>query len=169
MVVAVVLAVLPLLFILHQPDASRAPAASSVDFFTRLPVPAGETGGGVAHAIVRHPAHRRTGERDRRTPVGIGAGIYCAEYPGSRLTKMTRFVADVMNGTRRSWSGVFAWTWIVARAEALLRRWRAARALRDADDPDGDAHDRGADQAGAALAARERRSRLGYPALADQL
>jgi len=48
-------------------------------------------------------------------PLGIGAGIYCAEYPGSRLTKVTRFVADVMNGTPSIVVGVFAWTWIVAR------------------------------------------------------
>jgi len=48
-------------------------------------------------------------------PVGVGAGIYCAEYPGSRLTWLTRFVADVLNGTPSIVVGVFAWTWIVAR------------------------------------------------------
>jgi phosphate transport system permease protein len=47
-------------------------------------------------------------------PVGIGAGIYCAEFPGSRLTWVTRFVADVLNGTPSIVVGVFAWTWIVA-------------------------------------------------------
>jgi len=47
-------------------------------------------------------------------PLGIGAGIYAAEYPGSRLTWVVRFVADVLNGTPSIVVGVFAWTWIVA-------------------------------------------------------
>jgi phosphate transport system permease protein len=48
-------------------------------------------------------------------PVGIAAGIYCAEYPSSRLTWVTRFVADVLNGTPSIVVGVFAWAWIVAQ------------------------------------------------------
>jgi phosphate transport system permease protein len=48
-------------------------------------------------------------------PVGIAAGIYCAEYPGTRLATGTRFLADVMNGTPSIVVGVFAWTWIVAK------------------------------------------------------
>jgi phosphate transport system permease protein len=48
-------------------------------------------------------------------PIGVGAGIYCAEYPNSRLTWVTRFVADVMNGTPSIVVGVFAWAWIVAQ------------------------------------------------------
>jgi phosphate transport system permease protein len=47
-------------------------------------------------------------------PIGIAAGIYCAEYPNSRLTWTTRFVADVLNGTPSIVVGVFAWAWIVA-------------------------------------------------------
>jgi phosphate transport system permease protein len=47
-------------------------------------------------------------------PLGIGAGIYCAEYPGNRIAWVCRFVADVMNGTPSIVVGVFAWTWIVA-------------------------------------------------------
>jgi phosphate transport system permease protein len=46
--------------------------------------------------------------------IGIGAGMYCAEYPGSRLTTASRFLADVMNGTPSIVVGVFAWTWVVA-------------------------------------------------------
>ena len=48
-------------------------------------------------------------------PVGIGAGIYAAEYPGTRLARTSRFVADVMNGTPSIVVGVFAWAWIVMR------------------------------------------------------
>jgi phosphate transport system permease protein len=113
MVVAVVLAVLPLFFILLDLLVKGA-SSLSWDFFTKLPVPAGETGGGVANGIVGTliivGAASVIG-----IPVGVGAGIYCAEYPGSRLTWLARFVADVMNGTPSIVVGVFAWTWIVAR------------------------------------------------------
>ena len=63
-------------------------------------------------------------------PVGIAAGIYCAEYPGSRLTWVTRFVADVLNGTavdrgRRLRLGLDR-----GDAEALLGAGRQRRARR---------------------------------------
>jgi len=113
MVAAVVLAVLPLFFILADLVIKGA-SSLSWDFFTKMPVPAGETGGGVANAIVGTliivGAASMIG-----LPVGVGAGIYCAEYPASRLTWLTRFVADVLNGTPSIVVGVFAWTWIVAR------------------------------------------------------
>ena len=47
-------------------------------------------------------------------PLGMGAGLYAAEYPGSRLSWVTRFVSDVMNGTPSIVVGVFAYTLIVA-------------------------------------------------------
>lgn len=113
MVVAVVLAVLPLLFILLNLVAKGA-GSLSVAFFTREPVPAGETGGGVLHAIVG-TLLIVGGASLIGLPVGIAAGVYCAEYAGSRLAKATRFLADVMNGTPSIVVGVFAWTLIVAR------------------------------------------------------
>lgn len=113
MVVAVVLAVLPLFFILLDLLLKGA-SSLSWDFFTKMPVPAGETGGGVANAIVGTLIIVGTASLIG-IPVGVGAGIYCAEYPHSRLTWLSRFVADVMNGTPSIVVGVFAWTWIVAR------------------------------------------------------
>lgn len=113
MVVAVVLAVLPLFFILLDLVLKGA-GSLSWGFFTRMPVPAGETGGGVANAIVGTLIIVGTAALIG-IPVGVGAGIYCAEYPHSRLTWLTRFVADVLNGTPSIVVGVFAWTWIVAR------------------------------------------------------
>ena len=113
MVVAVILAVLPLLFILLNLVAKGA-SSLSWDFFTKMPAPAGESGGGVANAIVGTLIIVGTASLIG-IPVGVGAGIYCAEYPGSRLTWLTRFVADVLNGTPSIVVGVFAWTWIVAQ------------------------------------------------------
>ncbi|HEY7503355.1 MAG TPA: phosphate ABC transporter permease PstA [Gemmatimonadales bacterium] len=112
MILAVVVALLPLFFILFDLVIQGA-GSLSLAFFTRTPAPAGEIGGGVAHAIVGTllivGAASLIG-----LPLGIAAGIYCAEYPGSRLTWITRFVADVLNGTPSIVVGVFAWAWIVA-------------------------------------------------------
>jgi phosphate transport system permease protein len=112
MVLAVVVALLPLFFILLDLVVQGA-GSLSMDFFTKMPAPAGEIGGGVAHAIVGTLIIVGTASLIG-LPVGIAAGIYCAEYPGSRLTWITRFVADVMNGTPSIVVGVFAWAWIVA-------------------------------------------------------
>jgi phosphate transport system permease protein len=112
MVLAVVVALLPLFFILFDLIVKGA-SSLSLDFFTRMPAPVGESGGGVAHAIVGTLIIVGTACLIG-LPIGIAAGIYCAEYPGSRLTWMTRFVADVMNGTPSIVVGVFAWAWIVA-------------------------------------------------------
>jgi phosphate transport system permease protein len=112
MVLAVVVALLPLFFILFDLIVKGA-GSLSVDFFTRMPAPAGEVGGGVAHAIVGTLIIVGTASLIG-LPIGIAAGIYCAEFPGSRLTWVTRFVADVMNGTPSIVVGVFAWAWIVA-------------------------------------------------------
>ena len=113
MIAAVILAVLPLVFILATLIVKGA-SSLNVAFFTKVPVPAGEAGGGVAHAIVGTLIIVGVASLIG-LPIGIGAGIYCAEYPGSRLTRVTRFVADVLNGTPSIVIGVFAWTLIVAK------------------------------------------------------
>ena len=113
MVAAVIVALLPLFFILMNLLIKGA-GSLSFDFFTKMPAPAGEHGGGVAHAIVGTLLIVGVASLIG-LPIGIAAGIYCAEYPTSRLTWVTRFVADVMNGTPSIVVGVFAWTWIVAK------------------------------------------------------
>jgi phosphate transport system permease protein len=109
---AVALAVLPLVLILADLVVKGA-SSLNLEFFTSMPAPAGETGGGVAHAIVGTLIIVGIASAIG-LPVGIAAGIYCAEYPGSRLTWVTRFMADVLNGTPSIVVGVFAWAWIVA-------------------------------------------------------
>jgi phosphate transport system permease protein len=112
MIGAVIVALLPLFFILLNLVLKGA-GSLSPEFFTRTPAPAGETGGGVVHALVGTLLIVGTASLIG-LPIGIGAGIYCAEYPHSRLTWITRFVADVLNGTPSIVVGVFAWAWIVA-------------------------------------------------------
>ncbi len=113
MIACVVAAVLPLMLILGS-LIFRGAGSLSLAFFTRPPVPAGETGGGVVHAIIGTLLIVGVAGLVG-IPVGVGAGIYCAEYPHHRVSWVSRFVADVMNGTPSIVVGVFAWTWIVAR------------------------------------------------------
>ena len=109
---SVAVALLPLVLILANLVVKGA-SSLDWDFFTRMPAPTGQEGGGVAHAIVGTLIMVGTASL-MGLPLGIAAGIYCAEYPGSRLATATRFVADVMNGTPSIVVGVFAWAWIVA-------------------------------------------------------
>jgi phosphate transport system permease protein len=112
MIGAVVVALIPLFFILLTLVLKGA-GSLSPEFFTRTPAPAGESGGGVAHALAGTLLIVGTASLIG-LPIGVGAGLYCAEYPHSRLTWITRFVADVLNGTPSIVVGVFAWAWIVA-------------------------------------------------------
>ena len=109
----VLLAILPLLWILGT-LLLRGAGSLSIDFFTKMPAPAGETGGGVANAIVGTLLMVGTACLIG-IPVGIGAGVFASEYPGNRLATISRFVADVLNGTPSIVIGVFAWTWVVAK------------------------------------------------------
>jgi len=105
------LAVLALVLILGNLIAK---GASSLDwsFFTRNPVPAGEAGGGIANAIVGTVIVVGLAALIG-LPVGIGTGLYLAEYGSGRLGWIVRFVADVLNGTPSIVVGIFAWTWLV--------------------------------------------------------
>jgi len=88
--------------------------ASSIDwaFFTRNPVPAGQAGGGVANAIVGTIIIVGLAALIG-VPIGVGAGMYLAEYGSGRLGFVVRFIADVLNGTPSIVVGVVAWMFIV--------------------------------------------------------
>ena len=88
--------------------------ASSIDwaFFTRSPVAAGQTGGGVANAIVGSVLIVSLAALIG-VPIGVGAGMYLAEYGSGRLGFLVRFIADVLNGTPSIVIGIVGWTFIV--------------------------------------------------------
>ncbi len=106
-----ILAVLPLVLIfgdlIHK-------GASSIDwnFFVKSPVPAGETGGGVANAIVGTVIIVLLG-CVVGMPIGVGTGLFLAEFGNGRLGWSVRFIADVLNGTPSIVVGIFAWNWLV--------------------------------------------------------
>ena len=111
---AAVLAILPLAAILVMLIVK---GAGSIDwnFFVKSAVPLGEPGGGFANAIVGTLIIVGMA-CVIGVPVGIGAGIYLAEFGGGPVGWVVRFVADTMNGIPSIVIGIFAWTWIVRPA-----------------------------------------------------
>jgi phosphate transport system permease protein len=108
---AAVLATLPLLLILAHLIRKGA-ASLSVAFFTHMPVPVGETGGGMANAIVG-TLILITIACAIGLPIGIGAGIYLSEKRSMPLAQSVRFLSDVLNGLPSIVMGIFAWTLLV--------------------------------------------------------
>jgi phosphate transport system permease protein len=109
--VAAFVTVLPLLLILWH--LLRAGFSSlSVGFFTRLPVPAGEAGGGVGNGLLGTVLLVLLAAA-MGLPIAIGAGMYLAEAERSRVANVVRFVTDVMNGIPSIVIGIFVWSWVV--------------------------------------------------------
>jgi phosphate transport system permease protein len=84
----------------------------NVDFFIHLPKPVGETGGGVANAIVGSLIMIGLAACVA-LPVGILGGVYLAESREPRLPWVVRFLADVLNGVPSIVFGIFAYTVVV--------------------------------------------------------
>ena len=106
-----IVATLPLLFILYHLARSGA-SSLSVDFFTRDPRSVGETGGGMANAIIGTLIVVGVACAIG-LPIGVGAGLYVAEQRHTRLATVVRFLADVLNGLPSIVMGIFAWQFLV--------------------------------------------------------
>ena len=82
------------------------------DFFTKLPTPVGETGGGMANAIVGSAKllllAALTG-----VPLGFMGGVYLAEFGGKTFSFLVRYTTDLLNGVPSIVMGIFAYTMIV--------------------------------------------------------
>ena len=104
---SVVIALIPLAFILFF-VVSRGIQALNLDFFTQLPRPVGEPGGGMANAIVGTLMLSGLGAL-AAIPVGIVSGMYMSEYAGSRFAAAIRFAADTLNGVPSIVIGVFVY------------------------------------------------------------
>jgi phosphate transport system permease protein len=82
------------------------------DFFTKLPLPVGMTGGGVANAIVGSFEIIAMASLFA-VPIGVMAGIYLALFGRGRLAASVRFYSDVLTGMPSIAIGVFAYSLIV--------------------------------------------------------
>jgi len=96
-ILATLLVVAPLVAIFAQVLIKGA-SSLNLDFFIRTPKPVGEAGGGMANAIVGSAILLGLASLIG-IPIGIGGGIYLAEYGrGGKLATAIRFTADVLNG-----------------------------------------------------------------------
>jgi phosphate transport system permease protein len=84
----------------------------NLDFFTKLPLPPGEVGGGMANAIVGS-AEIVLFATILGLPVGFFAGIYLAEFGGKTIPFIIRYTADLLNGIPSIVIGIVAWGLIV--------------------------------------------------------
>src|ERR1700722_17895455 len=81
-------------------------------FLTQTPKPVGEAGGGMANAIAGS-AYMLGIASVMGVPIGIGAGIYLAEYGRNRFGDLIRFTADVLNGVPSIVVGIVAYGIVV--------------------------------------------------------
>jgi phosphate transport system permease protein len=109
--VAVILALLPLAFILFF-VVTQGASSLDLNFFTQTPRPHGEVGGGMANAIVGTIEVCGIGALFA-VPVGLMTGIFCAENARSRLAFAVRFAADTLNGVPSIVTGLFVYALIV--------------------------------------------------------
>src|SRR6188768_1745475 len=84
----------------------------SWNFFTKLPAPVGETGGGMANAIAGTFRLILLSSLIG-LPTGIMGGIYLAEYGNNTLGFLVRYAADIINGVPSIVMGIFAYTLVV--------------------------------------------------------
>jgi phosphate transport system permease protein len=97
-------------------------------FFTKLPVPVGETGGGMANAIVG------TGKLLLLTvlmgvPVGFIGGVYLSEFGGATFSAVVRYMADLLNGVPSIVIGILAYALVVAGGKTHFSTFAGGVAL----------------------------------------
>jgi phosphate transport system permease protein len=90
----------------------RGVGALNWAFLTQIPKPVGETGGGMANAIVGSAIILGIASLIG-VPFGIGAGIYLAEFGSNRLGGIVRFTADVLNGVPSIVIGIVGYAIVV--------------------------------------------------------
>jgi phosphate transport system permease protein len=109
--VCTVLAVGTLLFILGYLFLHGG-TSLTLDFFTKLPKPVGEPGGGMANALLGS-AKLLLLASCIGVPIGFLGGVYLAEFGGSSFSFVVRYTTDLLNGVPSIVIGIFAYTLIV--------------------------------------------------------
>jgi phosphate transport system permease protein len=104
---SILIALVPLVLVLFF-VVSQGFRALSFSFFTRMPTPVGEAGGGMANSIVGSLILVGLGATFS-VPIGILSGVYMSEYAGTRFASLVRFAADTLNGVPSIVVGVFVY------------------------------------------------------------
>src|SRR5580698_5418904 len=111
-VVSTILVVAPLVAIFIY-LVYKGASSLNLAFFTKVPAPVGENGGGMANAIVGSGILLALSSL-LGVPIGIAAGIYLSEFGrGGRLANLVRFTADVLNGVPSIVMGIAIYSLIV--------------------------------------------------------
>ena len=84
----------------------------NLNFFTQLPKPVGETGGGMANAIVGSLKLLFLAAI-MGLPFGLLAGVYLAEFGGKTFSFVVRYTTDLLNGVPSIVIGIFAYSLVV--------------------------------------------------------
>jgi phosphate transport system permease protein len=100
------------LFLILGTVIFRGAAGLNWAFFTQIPKPVGETGGGMANAIVGSFMLLALSSVIG-VPLGVGAGVFLAEYGRNKSGDIVRFTADVLNGVPSIVIGLTAYAMIV--------------------------------------------------------
>ena len=103
------LAVVSILFLILGYLIWNGGASLNFAFFTRLPVPVGETGGGMANAIVGSLKLLFLAAVIG-LPIGLLAGVYLAEFGGKTFSFVIRYTTDLLNGVPSIVIGLFAYS-----------------------------------------------------------
>jgi phosphate transport system permease protein len=103
------LAVVSILFLILGYLIYNGGKSLSWDFFTKLPKPVGETGGGMANAIVGSLKLLFLAAV-MGIPVGLLAGVYLAEFGGKTFSFVIRYTTDLLNGVPSIVIGIFAYS-----------------------------------------------------------
>ncbi len=100
------------LFLILGYLAVHGGASINWNFFTKLPVPVGETGGGLANAILGS-AKMLLLATIFGVPIGFFGAIYLAEFSGGTTAFIVRYAADLLNGVPSIVIGIFAYSLVV--------------------------------------------------------
>ncbi len=100
------------LFLILATIVYRGLPALTWSFFTQIPKPMGEIGGGMANAIVGSLMLLGVASLIG-IPLGIGTGVFLAEYGRNKWGNVVRFTADVLNGVPSIVIGMTAWALVV--------------------------------------------------------
>jgi phosphate transport system permease protein len=103
------LAVVSILFLILGYLIYNGGKSLNWDFFTKLPKPVGETGGGMANAIVGSLKLLFLAAL-MGIPVGLMAGVYLAEFGGKTFSFVIRYTTDLLNGVPSIVIGIFAYS-----------------------------------------------------------
>lgn len=111
MILSVTLVLFPLLLVIQYVFIKGA-SSLNWDFFTNLPKPAGELGGGMKHAILGTLYMVGVGGV-LAIPLGVFCGVFLAEYSNSKLAHALKFAIDLLTGVPSIIIGIFAYILLV--------------------------------------------------------